>query len=154
MFPEDRSVQINQFNLSFAMVAFFCLSASAFAESQLKGEAARKIYDALTIGVDTEPVNPGFLGKSKTRREVGGVSCVKSVVVSPGAEPSYECFFDDELNGEAVYRALNTERVGLTRIGSHLVTKTAGPLNCTKSTPVVPNPKSHYSCAVTAEAEE
>ena len=142
---------MKQFKLSLVIFAFFTLSLSAFADSAIHGTAAQSIYEALTIGVDTEDLSAGALGKSRTQREVGGVSCVRSAVVYPGAEPSFECQFADELNSEATFRALNVESVMTTRIGSHAVTKTVGPLVCTKSKPVVWHPKATYSCVLSAE---
>lgn len=54
---------------------------------ELTGDAA--IYEALNV--EAEVLNPGIAGSSRTRKSVGGLVCYKSIVIVPGAKPSYSC---------------------------------------------------------------
>ena len=51
------------------------------------------IYNALKI--KEVRLNPGIIGVGRFEKSVGGLSCVRSVVVVPNAVPTYECTMID-----------------------------------------------------------
>jgi hypothetical protein len=55
-------------------------------QSLLKSEL---IYKALKV--KEVALNPGIAGSSEVRKRVGGLTCVRSLVIYPGAVPSYSC---------------------------------------------------------------
>ena len=143
------------FKVSWVVLVLLAFSLPVFAnELHLHGDDAKLIYHALILGVDTESLNPpGFEGSLIYKREVGGVICSVSFGIYPGATCDYVCVVKEELNGEAVYRALDAEPVdvqGEAHLGSKRRVKKAGLLECTQSEFLVREPEPTYHCKLNA----
>ncbi len=52
-------------------------------------EDFEKLYKALRA--KEVNLNPGIAGSSRIEKAVGGLSCIRSMIVVPNATPSYEC---------------------------------------------------------------
>jgi hypothetical protein len=51
--------------------------------------SAKKIYNALKI--EGVYLNPGIAGVSRKQKSVGGLTCIRAVVVYPNAVPTFTC---------------------------------------------------------------
>ena len=36
-------------------------------------------------------LNPGIVGASRTLKQAGGLSCIRSLIIYPNAKPTFEC---------------------------------------------------------------
>ncbi len=110
---------------------------------------AELIYNALKV--KEVVLNPGAVGASRLQKSVGGATCVRSLIIYPGAKPSYECAFDKKSQNFAlVYQALNVKEVQLNpgMVGSSHFIKDVGGLSCERSSAVVMHPVTTYTCKV------
>jgi hypothetical protein len=107
-----------------------------------------KIYKALNA--EETVVDEGMVGARKTKKEIGGMVCLKTTVVHPNAKPSYSCALRNDYDAKKVYDALDAkeELQNSRTVGSATFVKKVGPLVCSKSQAVVPNPVPSYSCVM------
>lgn len=131
---------------------FFALIAQAGQENfgvgigQYKPEA---IYKALKVKAVN--LNPGLAGSSLYQKSVGGLSCTRTLIIVPGAKPTYECAIDTtKENFEAIYKALKVKEEalnpGIVSVGRFQ--KSVGGLVCLRELIVVPNAKPTFECQI------
>lgn len=53
---------------------------------------AEEIYNALNV--EAINLNPGIAGASRFEKSVGGLSCIRSLIIVPNATPEYECILN------------------------------------------------------------
>ncbi len=127
--------------------------ASTFSFAAASKYNAELIYNALKV---KEVAMPG-MGVSRFVKSVGGASCTRSLIIYPGAKPSFECSFDKKAQNFAlVYQALNVKEVQLNPgiMGVGHFGKYVGGLSCERSSAVVQHPVTTYTCKVAKEKSE
>lgn len=127
------------------LIALLSLSSlSAFAQSSLD---AQGIYESLNA--QEQDVSVGE-GASKFQKAVGGLTCTKSQVVYPGAQPQYSCAFDTKyLDAEQIYEALNIDAKDVSvGEGVSKFEKSLAGMKCTLSQVIYPGAKAKYACSL------
>ena len=107
------------------------------------------IYQALKV--KEKNLNPGIAGSSRLQKSVGGLVCVRSTIVVPGAVPSYVCdTVPAKQNFRLIYNALDVEEQYLNPgiAGSGRFMKTVGGLTCEKSVLITRPVKVDYDCVI------
>lgn len=67
----------------FFFIGLFLTSINALAYN------AEEIYSALDV-VEVD-LNPGIVGASRTEKAVGGLSCIRELIIVPNAVPAFDC---------------------------------------------------------------
>ena len=118
------------------------VSANAFAYN------AEDIYNALdVVAVD---LNPGIAGSSRTEKAVGGLSCIRELIIVPDAVPSFDCMMSKAISSEEIYNALDVVEVNLNPgiVGASRTEKAVGGLSCIKELVIVPEAVPSYDCVM------
>jgi hypothetical protein len=123
--------------------------ASTFSFAAASKYNPEAIYGALNV--KEVALNPGIVGASRLQKSVGGATCIRSLIIYPGAKPTFECSFDKKAQNFAmVYKALNVKEVQLNPgiVGVGRFSKDVGGLSCERSSTVVQHPVMTYTCKV------
>ncbi len=125
----------------------FIIGSISYAYSH-DGQADKEIYNALEVqAVD---LTPGMAGAYKFEKKVGGLSCIKTGVVYPGAEASYTCSLGNHVDAQKIYDALNTEETyddyDGDLYGFYEERKEVANLSCKKESMNWRGTKPRYSC--------
>ncbi len=129
------------------LTAIFAISATASASASKYN--AEEIYSVLNV--KEVALNPGIVGASRTQKSVGGLTCIRSRVVYPGAKAKFECQVNEKKeNFEAIYKAMKVKEVALNPgiVGASRTLKQAGGLSCIRSLVIYPNAKPTFECDI------
>lgn len=122
---------------------------SILASSVVFADGAEQIYNALDV--EEVALNPGIVGASRTEKYVGGLSCIRSLIIVPDAEPTYDCTLEEKnLLSEEIYNALDVEEVALNPgiVGASRTEKSIGGLSCIRSLIIVPDAEPTFECTL------
>lgn len=129
------------------LTALLAINATASAANSKYN--AEEIYNALNV--KEVVLNPGMVGSSRVQKSVGGLTCVRSKIVYPGAKAQFECQVNEKKeNFEAIYKAMKVKETLLNPgiAGSSRTLKQAGGLSCYRSLLIFPNAKPTFSCEI------
>lgn len=110
---------------------------------------AAKIYKALNV--KEVNLNPGIAGSSRTEKAIGGLSCIRSLLIAPGSKPSFACTVDNKNEDpKAIYSVLKVKEINVNPgiAGSSRLRKSVGGLTCEKSRSVYPGAPIDYQCQI------
>lgn len=110
--------------------------------------------EAIYKGLKTKEMNvtpKGILGVGQFRKSAGALVCERHTAVYPGAKSEYTCELEGDGDMEAAYKAIPGAEKNITPegiLGATTFKKELGGLICKRIQPVVPRPKSRYSCDI------
>ncbi len=126
----------------FFFIGLFLTSINALAYN------AEEIYSALDV-VEVD-LNPGIVGASRTEKAVGGLSCIRELIIVPDAIPTFDCAISKANSAEEIYSALDVVEVDLNPgiVGASRTEKAVGGLSCIRELIIVPNAVPAFDCTL------